>query len=243
MNMKKKVLYIILTLALIFIISGCEGSAGSGNEYEVQSIQMLNEVVNKKLDNFTCNCISTIAMSGNIKNEQKSQELRTTVDENKMHIVLKENDAKIELYQEIENDKVCYYVYNESSWEGPFENTTFEPINFVAILEFGEITEDMFEYNEGVWVGNIEKLEKFLNVYLEKYIKNIAREYQCEIDLEKTKITKFNVEISNYKLKKETIEFVLECKKQEEPFTLSVKYIYNYSRIGTTSVDGPNQYN
>ncbi len=239
--MKKKVLYIILTLALIFIIGGCDESEGGGNEYEVQNIQMLNTIVNQKLDNFTCNCVSAITINDTLNKEQILQELKTTVDNDKIHIILKEDEIKTELYQETENDKIKYYINCENSWEGPFEKIEFNPINFVAILEFGEITEDMFEYIEGVWVGNVEKLEEVLAPYFKEYIDNIAKEYECEVELEKTQINKFNVEISNNKLKKETIEISLYCKKGNKQFLLSAKYIYNYSRIGTTLVEGPNQ--
>lgn len=232
----KKVIYIMLVFICVLMICGCENSSDG---YEVQNIEMLNEVMNSQYVNYTCRCTSEETITKEREEITIKTEYKTYVEEGKAYISKTTDDNKIDFYEEVENEKLnVYYSKNDGSWNGPI--VTKESVRQSGLLNFGEITAEMFEYIEGVWVGNIEEIEKVLKECIQEYL-NKTIEDNCEVT--NFALKKFDIEISDSKLKRQVIEIEYTSIINGVEYKVFSKYIYNYSKIENTVVTTPNDLN
>lgn len=233
----KKIIYTMVTLICVLAICGCERYAG--DEYEVQDIGLLNEVINSQYANYTCRSSSQVTTINENKEIIQKVEFKTYVDEGKAYITKTTEDNKIDFYEEVINDQVCVYnSANGGSWVGPL--IVEESVKQSGLLNFGEVTAEMFEYIEGVWVGNTEEIEKVLKNHITDYLSKTLEEDAETYDFV---LKKFDIEISDEKLKRQVIEIEYTTIIQNVEYKVFIKYIYNYSKIGNTVVETPSDIN
>lgn len=227
----KKVIYIMFSVVFVLMICGCTNSSG----YEVQNIEMLNEVMNNQYVNYTCRCTSQVTTVNENKEIIQKVEFKTYVDEGKAYITKTTEDYKIDFYEEVVDDQLCVYnSANDGSWVGPI--IVKESVKQSGLLNFGEVTAEMFEYIEGVWVGNTEEIEKVLKNHIKDYLNRTLEE---NVEIYDFALKKFDIEISDEKLKRQVIEIEYTSMINGVEYKVFSKYIYNYSKIGSTVVDIP----
>lgn len=227
----KKVIYSMLSVIFVLMICGCANSSG----YEVQNIEMLNEVMNSQYVNYTCRGTSQVTTINENKEIIQKVEFKTYVDEGKAYSTKTTEDYKIDFYEEVVDDQVCVYnSVNGGSWVGPI--IVKESVKQSGLLNFGEVTAEMFEYIEGVWVGNTEEIEKVLKNHIKDYLNKTLEE---NVEMYDFTLKKFDIEISDEKLKRQVIEIEYTTIIQDVEYKVFIKYIYNYSKIGNTVVETP----
>lgn len=229
----KKIIYILLVFICTSILCGCENS--DNNEYEVQNIEMLNEVINSEYLNYTCRCSLQTTTIKEKEEMMINVEYKTYVEEGKAFISKTFKDCKVDFYEEIVNEKLnVYSSTNGGSWKGPI--VVEESVKQSGLVNFGEVTTEMFEYIEGVWVGNIEEIEKVLKQYIQDYLNQAIED---SVEIKDFSLKKLDIEISDSKLKRQVIEIEYTSIVENMEYKVYSKYIYNYSKIGNTVVATP----
>lgn len=230
----KKIIYITLAFIFAFMLCGCE----NGSQYEFQDLEMLNDVMNTEMNNFTCKCISSMIVNVGKDEKRMDMELKTCVQENKIYITIKVGENIVEIYEEINgNTLTSYQCIDNGSWNGPIVESATKLEESLGIRNFGEIEDEMFEYKEGVWIGNTKLLEQTLNYNLMSFVNQIVKNTQMDID--QIFLKRFDIEIGYSNLKRQIIEIEFMGKWQDEDYFAKSKYIYNYSKIGNTIVERP----
>lgn len=232
----KRFIYILFGFICMLVLCGCENSIGG---YEVQNIEMLNEVINSEYVNYTCRCSSQITTIKEKEESTTKTEYKTYVEEGKAFISKITKDCKVDFYEEVANEKLNVYCStNGGLWEGPI--VTEESVKQSGLVNFGEITAEMFEYIEGVWVGNIEEIEKVLRGYIQNYLNETI---QNSVEIVDFALKRLDIEISDSKLKRQVIEIEYTTIIKGVEYKVFSKYIYNYSKIGNTVVTTPSDLN
>lgn len=230
----KKIIYITLAFIFTFMICGCENTG----EYEFQDLEMLNNVINTELDNFTCICISSMIINVGKDEKKVDMELKTSVQDNKTYVSIKMQEDTIDVYEEKKDSIITSYIrLNNNEWSEPVKINVSRLENQLGILEFGQVDEKMFHYIEGVWIGNTKELEQLLNQDLMVFVKAIVKDEGMTID--DVFLKRFDIEIGYSKLKRQIIEVEFIGKYQDDDYCGVAKYIYNYSKIGNTIIKKP----
>lgn len=230
----KKIIYITLAFLFTFIICGCENTG----EYEFQDLEMLNNVINTELDNFTCICISSMIINVGKDEKEVDMELKTYVQDNKTYVTIKIQEDTIDIYEEKEDNIITSYVrINNGEWNEPVKISVSRVDNQLGILEFGQVSEKMFHYIEGVWIGNTKELEQLLDQSLMVFVEENIKDEEMTID--DVFLKRFDIEIGYSKLKRQIIEVEFIGKCQNDEYFATAKYIYNYSKIGNTIIEKP----
>lgn len=99
-----------------------------------------------------------------------------------------------------------------------------------------DITENMFTFTNGMWVGNAASLNKVLDNYLSVF----AEQYEnAGMSVDNMSVSRYDIKLNNGKLDKIYLDFSMTLSMSGESITLSAETVSTYSNIGTTVVEKP----
>lgn len=235
--MRKSSFFLLLLLCLIAFCSCDNSNDNNGSGYEIQDIKMLNLAMANTFDNFTCKCSSVITSV--VDNEKISNEtsLKVLIQGEKSYSQINTNGYTIEIYNEKNSNGFDTFISTDGEcWLESTLNTNKITKDQLGIFDFGIITEEMFEYFEGVWIGNIEILNNILEKQIFKLITDATIKYKS---IENVKLEKFNIEISDGNLKRQNVIISFNGYYQDIYYTSLIEYRYSYTKIGATIVNKP----
>lgn len=202
----------------------CGETQGKPLTQDINTLRKAMEELNK--GNFTS--VITQTMDGYA---ELSGTTKVSSTSDKMLMESESMGSKIKYYFEMNEEMVTMWQYNDTSSEWSYfseiDISEFEEMYNQDPLQ--DITPEMFTLKNGIWVGNIELIEKQVNDLLGQFISTAN-----------VKINQYDITLdTSGNIKTIKLNMAVTYTYGDQPTTMVMSTNYKYSKIGKTTLERP----
>lgn len=225
--MKKRLLLLVL-ICLVTFMSGCSGQKKL--ERALEAIEEESYTVNQ----FMKVKVTSSYQGQNIE-ETIEMDMNLETDPSQMYGEVVMEGQKVYIYAKKVGDEVKTYGKEENEWELLDNEDAME--SFVDTEEVLDIdTKDIFKKEDGVWVGNPDKI----NEQLKDYMDDITEQFMgTGIVLDSAKVYKYDITLDGRDLSKVEIVMVMSMTMYGAKIDMTLTMDMKFSNIGKTTVTVP----
>lgn len=220
---KTKILNFLLILICMFSLTSCGKKVDKFDEFK--------EAVNKQYDSITYDMAFEIEMKMGSMKESESSSITVKMEGNKTYIEGTMFGEEGKAYAELEGDKYRTWEYDDGKWESS-EAITKEQYESMVSYPTIEVEEGDFEYKDGVWVANTEKIKEKLAKATSGILGELSGSYTIDV-------SKYNIKFNKDKIEK--IEMVFSMKMSVSGYSMEYNFTYDitFSDHDKTKVERP----
>lgn len=245
----KILLVLVMLLSLVFVTScnnhqheyvdgKCE--CGEADPNYVDPIDQLAAAMESlETVSTTINCAMSMTMTMSVGSEKQSQTMKADMyieaDANKSYTVTTSEGEKQYMYMVVEGEFVKEYAKLDEEWL---------LVDTIAVEDYSSNTDlfnievkDAFTLQDGVWVGNVEKLSQLLKSTMEEIAADLGG--MDGISMDETSIKKYNITMVDGKVSLVDIEMYIKMTYEGMTMEISFAMPMNISKVGETTVTVP----
>lgn len=181
--------------------------------------------------------IANVTVSYGDEEESYSTSASTIYEINptESYIVNSENGNVLTQYMKQENDFVHQYIKIDGGWS--YLGSVSIDEQQVSDLDIIDIeTKDAFEEIDGVYYGNLELINEYLEEFFDKYSEQLTVAGQLALKME---CTKYNITLKDGQVDKIDFAFVIKTRDSFTSMTIEMDMVMRFSKIGETKVTVP----
>lgn len=235
----KKIRIFSVMFLLLFLLTSCNSKKEENeNQGNNNNEEKFLEIINTPLENYT----SIFDMDLNIEigesKEKMSQNTVYLMEKNKdkayMNITV-DGERVLSTYYEINGKDINAWANFGDGWE---EENSVKPENFEmpTMLPSQKVEKGDFELVDGVWVGDVEKINAKIRGAILDSLSSMNIEDEATFTLKEYKVT-----IKDNQVSKIDIEFEFEITMQGEVFFIKANYYITFTDHNNTQVTKPEE--
>lgn len=235
----KKIRIFSVMFLLLFLLTSCNSKKEENeNQGNNNNEEKFLEIINTPLENYT----SIFDMDLNIEiGESKEKMSQNTVylmeinkDKAYMNITV-DGEHVLSTYYEINGKDINVWANFGEGWE---EENSVKPEDFEmpTMLPSQKVEKGDFELVDGVWVGDVEKINAKISDVILDSLSSMNIEDEPTFTLKEYKVT-----IKDNQVSKIDIEFEFEITMQGEVFFIKANYYITFTDHNNTQVTKPEE--
>lgn len=177
----------------------------------------------------------TVNYYGITQSQTMVADMYMEIDPEQSYIMTTMNGQTQEVYYKMDGEYVDIYTKNGEIWE--YESEGLDDYLEESDIYFLDIeVKDVFEEEDGVWVGNGETITEMLKPSLDKIAEEMAG---TGVSIEKMSVDKYNIELKNNKISKLDIIISMKMSTIGMETTIKISMPMTINNIGKTLVTVP----
>lgn len=177
----------------------------------------------------------TVNYYGQTLSQTMVTDMYMEIDPEQSYIMTTMNGQTQEVYYKMDGEYVDIYTKNGEIWE--YESEGLDDYLEESDIYFLDIeVKDVFEEEDGVWVGNGEKITEMLKPSLDKIAKEMAG---SGVSIKKMSVDKYNIEMKNNQVSKIDIIISMKMSANGMEMTNKISMPMNIKNVGETKVTIP----
>ena len=177
----------------------------------------------------------TVNYYGQTQSQTMVADMYMEIDPEQSYIMTTMNGQTQEVYYKMDGEYVDIYTKNGEIWE--YESEGLDDYLEESDIYFLDIeVKDVFEEEDGVWVGNGEKITEMLKPSLDKIAKEMAG---SGVSIKKMSVDKYNIELKNNQVSKIDIIISMKMSANGMEMTIKISMPMNIKNVGETKVTIP----
>lgn len=177
----------------------------------------------------------TLEYRGQTESQTMVTDMYMEIDPEQSYIMTTMNGQTQEVYYKMDGEYVDIYTKNGEIWE--YESEGLDDYLEESDIYFLDIeVKDVFEEEDGVWVGNGEKITEMLKPSLDKIAKEMAGSGGS---IDEMSVDKYNIEMKNNQVSKIDIIISMKMSANGMKMTMKMSMPMNIKNVGETKVTIP----
>lgn len=177
----------------------------------------------------------TVNYYGQTLSQTMVADMYMEIDPEQSYIMTTMNGQTQEVYYKMDGEYVDIYTKNGEIWE--YESEGLDDYLEESDIYFLDIeVKDVFEEEDGVWVGNGEKITEMLKISLDKVAEELVG---TGVSIEKMSVDKYNIELKNNQISKLDIIISMKMSANGMETTIKISMPMNINNVGKTLVTVP----
>lgn len=177
----------------------------------------------------------TVNYYGQTQSQTMVTDMYMEIDPEQSYIMTTMNGQTQEVYYKMDGEYVDIYTKNGEIWE--YESEGLDDYLEESDIYFLDIeVKDVFEEEDGVWVGNGEKITEMLKISLDKVAEELVG---TGVSIEKMSVDKYNIELKNNQISKLDIIISMKMSANGMEMTIKISMPMNIKNVGETKVTIP----
>lgn len=177
----------------------------------------------------------TVNYYGQTQSQTMVTDMYMEIDPEQSYIKTTMNGQTQEVYYKMDGEYVDIYTKNGEIWE--YESEGLDDYLEESDIYFLDIeVKDVFEEEDGVWVGNGEKITEMLKISLDKVAEELVG---TGVSIEKMSVDKYNIELKNNQISKLDIIISMKMSANGMEMTIKISMPMNIKNVGETKVTIP----
>lgn len=177
----------------------------------------------------------TVNYYGQTQSQTMVADMYMEIDPEQSYIMTTMNGQTQEVYYKMDGEYVDIYTKNGEIWE--YESEGLDDYLEESDIYFLDIeVKDVFEEEDGVWVGNGEKITEMLKTSLDKVAEELVG---TGVSIEKMSVDKYNIEMKNNQISKLDIIISMKMSANGMEMTMKMSMPMNIKNVGETKVTIP----
>ena len=224
---KTKIFNFLLIVVCLFSLTSCAKKINKFEEFK--------EAMNKEYDSVTYKMEMVMELKMGSESERETTDITVKTDGTKTLFEGKLYGDEGKAYAELEGDKYKAWTYDDGAWEADdyISKEQYESsISYPTI----EVEEGDFEYKNGVWVANIDKIKEKLKAAvtdeLKKILGSVGISYTIDIDKYTIKFDKDNIDEIE-------LDFSIIMSQSGRTIEFNFSYTIKFSDHNNTKVERP----
>ena len=220
---KTKIFNFLLIVVCLFSLTSCAKKINKFEEFK--------EAMNKEYDSVTYKMEMVMEFKMGSESEREATDITVKTDGTKTLVEGKLYGDEGKAYAELEGDKYKAWTYEDGAWEADdyISKEQYESsISYPTI----EVEEGDFEYKDGVWVANTDKIKEKLKDEVKGILGSVGVSYTIDIDKYTIKFDKDNID---------EIELDFSIIMTQSGYTMECNFSYTikFSDHNNTKVERP----
>ena len=177
----------------------------------------------------------TVNYYGQTESQTMVADMYMEIDPEQSYIMTTMNGQTQEVYYKMDGEYVDIYTKNGEIWE--YESEGLDDYLEESDIYFLDIeVKDVFEEEDGVWVGNGEKITEMLKTSLDKVAEELVG---TGVSIKKMSVDKYNIELKNNQISKLDIIISMKMSANGMEMTIKISMPMNIKNVGETKVTIP----
>lgn len=177
----------------------------------------------------------TVNYYGQTQSQTMVADMYMEIDPEQSYIMTTMNGQTQEVYYKMDGEYVDIYTKNGEIWE--YESEGLDDYLEESDIYFLDIeVKDVFEEEDGVWVGNGEKITEMLKTSLDKVAEELVG---TGVSIKKMSVDKYNIELKNNQISKLDIIISMKMSANGMEMTIKISMPMNIKNVGETKVTIP----
>ena len=177
----------------------------------------------------------TVNYYGQTLSQTMVADMYMEIDPEQSYIMTTMNGQTQEVYYKMDGEYVDVYTKNGEIWE--YESEGLDDYLEESDIYFLDIeVKDVFEEEDGVWVGNGEKITEMLKISLDKVAEELVG---TGVSIEKMSVDKYNIELKNNQISKLDIIISMKMSANGMETTIKISMPMTINNVGKTLVTVP----
>lgn len=177
----------------------------------------------------------TVNYYGKTQSQTMVADMYMEIDPEQSYIMTTMNGQTQEVYYKMDGEYVDIYTKNGEIWE--YESEGLDDYLEESDIYFLDIeVKDVFEEEDGVWVGNGEKITEMLKISLDKVAEELVG---TGVSIEKMSVDKYNIELKNNQISKLDIIISMKMSANGMEMTIKISMPMTINNVGKTLVTVP----
>ena len=177
----------------------------------------------------------TVNYYGQTESQTMVADMYMEIDPEQSYIMTTMNGQTQEVYYKMDGEYVDIYTKNGEIWE--YESESLDDYLEESDIYFLDIeVKDVFEEEDGVWVGNGEKITEMLKTSLDKVAEELVG---TGVSIKKMSVDKYNIELKNNQISKLDIIISMKMSANGMEMTIKISMPMNIKNVGETKVTIP----
>ena len=177
----------------------------------------------------------TVNYYGQTLSQTMVTDMYMEIDPEQSYIMTTMNGQTQEVYYKMDGEYVDIYTKNGEIWE--YESEGLDDYLEESDIYFLDIeVKDVFEEEDGVWVGNGEKITEMLKTSLDKVAEELVG---TGVSIKKMSVDKYNIELKNNQISKLDIIISMKMSANGMEMAIKISMPMNIKNVGETKVTIP----
>jgi len=177
----------------------------------------------------------TVNYYGQTQSQTMVADMYMEIDPEQSYTMTTMNGQTQEVYYKMDGEYVDIYTKNGEIWE--YESEGLDDYLEESDIYFLDIeVKDVFEEEDGVWVGNGEKITEMLKPSLDKIAEELVG---TGVSIKEMSVDKYNIELKNKQISKLDIIISMKMSANGMEMTIKISMPMNIKNVGETKVTIP----
>jgi len=177
----------------------------------------------------------TVNYYGQTQSQTMVADMYMEIDPEQSYTMTTMNGQTQEVYYKMDGEYVDIYTKNGEIWE--YESEGLDDYLEESDIYFLDIeVKDVFEEEDGVWVGNGEKITEMLKPSLDKIAEELVG---TGVSIKEMSVDIYNIELKNKQISKLDIIISMKMSANGMEMTIKISMPMNIKNVGETKVTIP----
>ena len=197
--MKKINLFIILLLAIFTLTSCANNKKEDEGKLNKEEETKFLEIINTPLENYTCDYLNHCVITAGDQTMTSDIVYLMKVNKDKVYMnISTENEVLLSAYYEKSDEELDVWANVGDGWSK--NSVDLDELDMPNMIPAGTVEAGDFKKEDGVWVGNVEKLNDKLKDLIFESLESMGITEDVKFTLESYKITIENDQVAKVEM-------------------------------------------